>query len=97
MLRRLFWDHDFKALRWEQDRDLIIARILASGNWSSVKWLRERLGNEALRGWLEQRRGAGLSPRHLRFWEVILELPRRRVNTWLAAPGRAVWDRRRSP
>jgi len=43
------------------------------------------------------RHGAGLSPHQLRFWELIWNLPRRHLNTWLAAPGRAVWDRRHHP
>jgi hypothetical protein len=30
-LRPLFWEYDCKALTWEADRDLIIARVLASG------------------------------------------------------------------
>jgi len=97
MLRPLFWDHDFDVLNWKQDRDLIVARVLASGSWNVVRWLRRRLGDEALREWLQQRRGAGLSPRQLRFWELILELPHRQVNAWLAAPERTVWDRRRQP
>jgi hypothetical protein len=94
-LRPFFWDHDFARLRWEADRDLIVGRVLAVGDWDAVQWLRRRLGTAALREWLERRRGAGLSPRQLRFWETILGLPRRQVDAWLAQPGRQAWDRRR--
>jgi hypothetical protein len=94
-LRPFFWDHDFGRLRWERDVDLITGRLLADGDWEAVCWLRRRLGDAALRAWLERRQGAGLSPRQLRFWELILHLPRRTVSRWLAAPGRQVWDRRR--
>jgi hypothetical protein len=52
------------------------------------------LPDEELRQWLQRRRGAGLSSRHLRFWELILELPRREVNAWLAQPGRQAWEGR---
>jgi hypothetical protein len=93
-LRPLFWDHDFARLSWEADRDLIIHRVLAAGDWEAVRWLRRRLPRIALRDWLERRDGAGLSARQLRFWEVILELPRRQVNAWLADPARQVWDGR---
>ncbi len=47
-----------------------------------------------LRAWLVQRRGAELSSKHLRFWELILNLPRRQVNAWLADPQQRIWDER---
>jgi hypothetical protein len=94
-LRTLFWDHDFARLTWESDRDLIVGRVLASGDWDAVQWLRRQLGTPALRDWLTRRRGAGLSPRQLRFWQVILGLPRDVVDAWLADLGRQPWQRRR--
>jgi hypothetical protein len=96
-LRPLFWDHDFARLRWETDRDLIVGRILAAGDWAAVRWLVRRLGKAAVRDWLVRRRGAGLTPRQLRFWETILPLPHRQVSAWLAQPGRQTWDRRCHP
>ena len=93
-LRPYFWDYAFARLSWHADRDLIIGRILAVGDWDSLRWLRRRLPDAELRNWLEQRRGAGLSNRQLRFWELILELPRRKVNAWLAKPGRQIWEGR---
>lgn len=95
ILRSLFWDQDYQKLTWERDADLITARVLASGGWHAVMWLREQMGDQALRQWLVRRQGAGLSPAQLRFWELVLELPHRQVNGWLAAPGRAIWDQRR--
>jgi hypothetical protein len=94
MLRALFWDYDFKALTWENDRNLIIARVLASGGWDAVTWLRSHLGDRALRDWIERRQGRGLSPQQLRFWELILGLPHRQVNAWLATEGRKIWEKR---
>src|SRR5437899_2568033 len=93
-LRPFFWDHDFGRLTWTADRDLIIGRILAVGDWNSLRWLRRRLPDAALRTWLQNRRGAELSSRHLRFWELILGLPHRQVNEWLADPQRRIWDER---
>ena len=97
MLRPLFWDYDFETLIWERDRDLVTARILALGTWEAVTWLRSRLGDRALRDWIERRQGRGLSPQQLRFWELILGLPHRQVNAWLAAQGRQIWDKRTHP
>jgi hypothetical protein len=93
-LRRFFWDYDSARLSWKTDRDLIISRILAVGNWDSLRWLRRRFPDEELRDWLIRRRGAGLSNRHLRFWELMLNIPHRTVNTWLADPARQIWENR---
>jgi hypothetical protein len=97
LLQPLFWDYDFKTLTWEDDRDLIIARVLASGTWEAITWLRACLGDQALRAWIERRCGRGLSPRQLRFWELMLDLPHREVNAWLQAEGRKIWDQRVNP
>ena len=93
-LRPLFWDHNFDRLIWEKDRDLIISRILSHGDWQALEWLRSRVDSAGLGEWLLNRRGAGLSSRQLRFWELILELPHRQVNEWLKDKGRMVWERR---
>lgn len=94
LLRRFFWDYDFGRLSWKADRDLIIGRILAVGDWQSLRWLRRRVSDDELRSWLIRRRGAGLSNRHLRFFELILRIPHRTVNAWLAEPGRQAWEGR---
>jgi hypothetical protein len=93
-LKPLFWDYTFRTLTWEADRDLIITRVLASGSWDAVKWLRSQVSDAELRQWIVARRGRGLSPRQLRFWELILGLPRRQMNAWLAEEGRQIWHER---
>ncbi len=93
----LFWDYDVSALVWERHRDLIIQRVLASGTWEAVTWLRGRLGDDALRSWLLQHEGRGLSRRQLRFWQLILELPAPQVDAWLAEPARQIWEGRVQP
>jgi hypothetical protein len=93
-IRSLFWDLDPRELRWERDQEQIIGRVLASGSWDAVTWLRKRAGDDAVREWIERHQGRGLSPRQLRFWELILDLPHRRVDEWLRSERRQVWDRR---
>lgn len=93
-LRPLFWEHDFSKLRWDADRDLIINRILTAGDWESIKWLMGSLGRPALRAWIEQRRGRGLDPPQLRFWELVLGLSHRKVSEWIEASD-PVWAGRR--
>ena len=93
-LRPLFWDCDFERLRWEEHRDFIIGRVLISGDWNTIGWLRRRIGDEGLRSWICRHRGRGLSPQQLRFWELILELNKADVDHWLAAQKANPWTRR---
>ena len=93
-MKPFFWDYPFRRLRIDKDRDLVIARLLDQGDWEAVKWLRTRLPDRDLKSWLLSHRGAGLSPRKLRFWELVLGLPEREVNDWLRSKNRLVWDQR---
>ena len=93
-MKNFFWDYPFRRLRIDKDRDLVISRLLDQGDWEAVQWLRTRLSDRDLKNWLLSRRGAGLSARKLRFWELVLELPEREVNDWLRSKTRQVWDQR---
>src|SRR5262245_59157894 len=86
-LRPLFCDYRFDSLSWEQDADLITGRVLAAGEWDAITWLWRRLTDEKLREWLIANEGGDLNPAQLRFWEIVLDLPRRQVNDWLKRPG----------
>jgi hypothetical protein len=35
--------------------------------------------------WLRERRGRGLDPRQMRYWQVILDLPAQEVDQWIEA------------
>jgi hypothetical protein len=93
-LGEIFWDYDFKLLSLEEDRNLVIGRVLAEGNLEAIRWLRAAIGNDALREWIMEREGRGLTPQQIRFWELILHLPHRQVNAWLRSEGRQIWDKR---
>lgn len=93
-LKSLFWDVDLKTLSWEQHRDFVIRRILVSGTLSHFRWLRAKIGDDALAAWIIEHNGRGLSPRQLRYWEVILDLPRVMVDHWVEASKATVWGQR---
>jgi hypothetical protein len=93
-LRRLFWDHDAAKLSWRRDRDLILARVLGQGGWREAQALRARLGDAAIREWLLRRRGRGLSPSRIRFWELILGIAHREADAWVRAARRSPWHDR---
>ncbi|MBI2501795.1 MAG: hypothetical protein HYW07_00985, partial [Candidatus Latescibacteria bacterium] len=42
-LKPLFWDYDFRGLSWPADQDLVTSRILASGDWQAITWLRRQV------------------------------------------------------
>jgi len=94
-LHHLFWDYDAAALDWPSDREFVISRILASGDWESIKWLMNRVKTDELRCFIVKRHGRGLESRQLRFWELILDIPRAEVNRWLRAMAGNPWHGRR--
>lgn len=95
-VQSLFWEYRPGGLDWTSDRDLIIRRVLAEGNWEAITWLRKRLGPASLRRWIEARSGDILSPRQLRFWELVLDLPSDRVDEWIEARRTSIWANRTS-
>ena len=84
-LRTFFWDYPFARLSITKDRDLIIRRLLSRGLWDAVCWVRRQIGDQTLREWLIAHKGRGLTPRQLRFWGVIYDLPARQINSWVRA------------
>jgi len=93
-LQRYFWDYSFKDLSWSKDRDLIIRRLLTDGSWESIRWLRKRIGDDGLRTWLIAHQARGLSPRQIRFWSLILVLPKLQVETWTQTARSSPWSQR---
>lgn len=93
-LRGYFWDYDAERLTWNGSRHTIVLRLLQSGGMDAVRWLREQLSDEEIREFLVRRRGRGLSPRRLRFWGLVLDIPRRQVDEWITAARANPWHRR---
>lgn len=96
-VRALLWEYDTDAFDWTEVRDLVIKRVLSAGRWDDVRWLRDRIGDEALRTWIEDHEGGDLSPRQLRFWELVLGLRSDRVDDWVRCRRDSIWGRRTLP
>jgi hypothetical protein len=90
----LLWDVPADAVSWDEHRDFVIGRVLARGKLSQIKRLRQRVGDDALRGYIARTRGRAVDSRRLRFFETILELPVDQVDAWLSDPARRIWDER---
>jgi hypothetical protein len=93
-LRGYFWDYDAGRLSWEGSRHTIVLRLLQSGGMDAVRWLRESVSDVGIREFLVRRRGRGISPRRLRFWGLLLGIPRSQVDGWIAAARTNPWHRR---
>jgi hypothetical protein len=89
-----FWDYDFGKLGWPDDGGLIISRILSSGDWRAISWVRKQMGDEPLRDWIASCKGRGLDRRQLRFWELVLDIDHKIVNTWIKEREGLVWEER---
>ena len=90
----LFWDCRRGSVTWDSHRDSVIERVLGEGDLEAMRWIRREVGDAALGSWIREHRGRRLSPRRIRYWQVILELPEIEVAEWLKDPARAIWDRR---
>ena len=93
-LESYFWDYSFKDISWMKDRDLIIRRLLTDGSWASIQWLRKQISDEGLRRWLITHQARGLSPRQIRFWSLVLALPKLQVETWTQTARSSPWSKR---
>lgn len=93
-LRDLFWEYSKSTLSWPEDSDLITRKILEAGNWEMLKWLLSTAGRDSLRDWLLKRRGAGLDPKRLRFWQNVLGLPEQEVDSWIKENSLNPWQNR---
>jgi hypothetical protein len=96
-LQPFFWDVDFDSLDWQSDQNFIARRILTSGSWKAVSWLRSTWGDQARRSWLKAHQGSRLTPRQLRFWELLLDLPAQDVEQWIESARNNPWGRRIQP
>ena len=56
--------------------------------------MRRQIGDQTLREWLIAHKGKGLTPRQLRYWGVVYDLPVRQVNSWVRAAQDGVWGNR---
>ena len=93
-VRSLFWEYGDRELSLDYDRDFVSGRILSAGDWSSIQWLRQQIGDSAIADYLDRTAARLLSPRQIRLWQVLLDLPEDIVARWLAKDARRLWDRR---
>ena len=82
-LRRLFWDLDPASISPSAHRAFIVQRVLCAGGLGALNWLRSWVSDDELRRHLQTRQGREISPRRLRYFELILGLPNPEVTAWI--------------
>lgn len=93
-LKELFWDYDAEQLSWEQSRHAIVLRLLERGGMQAIGWLRRHMRDEEIREFIARRRGRGISPPRLRYWGLLLDIPRQDVDVWIEAARQNPWQTR---
>jgi hypothetical protein len=93
-LKGYFWDYEVDRLSWEGNRHTIVFRLLEKGGMDAVRWLRQHLRDEEIREFIVRRRGRGISPRRLRFWGLLVDIPRPEVDEWIETARRNPWQNR---
>ncbi|MGH7458900.1 MAG: DUF6922 domain-containing protein [Longimicrobiaceae bacterium] len=93
-LRGYFWDYDADRLSWDGSRNTIVKRLLQSGGMDAVAWLRAQMSDDEIRDFIVRRRGRGMEPRRLRFWSLVVGIPRVQVDGWIAVARSNPWNRR---
>ncbi len=88
-LKGYFWQYEFDALSLEDDGELIIAQLLAAGGPDAIAWLREAVGDPAIRRHLRRTRGRGLSYGQLAHW-----IDRRTYDAWVKQRPPSLWEKR---
>lgn len=81
-------------MSWPENRYTIIFRLLEKAGFHAVRWLRENVGDDGIRDFIIQRRGRGIDPEWLRYWEPIVGLPHEQVEEWIATAMKSPWYNR---
>jgi hypothetical protein len=93
-LRRYFWEYAAEDLDWERNKHTFVLRLLQSGGMDAVTWLRSRMNDDEIRDFIVRRQGRGVDPRRLRFWGLVLGLPRSVVDQWITTARTNPWNQR---
>lgn len=93
-LRQYFWEYDPERLSLDEERHIVLLRLLQPGGMDAVQWLRANVSDDELREMLVRRRGRGVDARRLRFWALVLDLPDSQIDEWIVAERSNPWNRR---
>jgi hypothetical protein len=84
-LHGYFWEYPAGRVRPDADGEIVMLRLMESGDQDAIRWLRAEYGDPSLAEFMTRRRARGLSEKRIRYWALLLRLPRQAVDAWLAA------------
>ena len=70
-LERFFWEYQADRLDVDEHGDLIMARLMARGDWQAMTWLRDKKQKKKRRAFLLKRGWKLLTPRDLNYWALV--------------------------
>ena len=68
------WSYDIKQIDLQEDKKLIITRVLNYGVWKDVKWLYSVYSEDDIKKVVSNPRRGLWFPKVLNFWETVLEI-----------------------
>ena len=71
--RRWFWDIEFTGDELRTHPFFAVERVLQHADWSDIRWLRERIGNEFVSEVI--RKSRRVSRRTATLWALLLDIP----------------------
>ena len=71
---RLLWDVEPSEIDFDRDRALIFERVMTSGTWQAMQWLRERYRRDVLAEFVAIHGRQRLSPRDLAYWSLVTDV-----------------------
>jgi len=92
-LKHLFWEYEFKSLNSSEDEYLIIKKVLSYGTIEDIRDLVNIFGKRKIKQFLLDIKGKGIDKRRLRFYQLIFDLPKKKVDSWIKDPLREIWNR----
>jgi hypothetical protein len=95
-LYRFFWEYDQQVIDIHKHCELIMARIMARGNWQSMIWLREKYSVKKISNFLFRKGWKVLPPRELNYWALVggVSDRKRKELLWKARKTNPIWRNR---
>lgn len=87
-VRDLLWEYRIEDRVEPQWEDAVLERVMQRGGWSEMRWLLRAFGHARLRDFLSRRGHRVLTPRELRYWAFIADVPGDEQDAWVAAARR---------
>ncbi len=84
-LKWMLPEYDFREIRLDSHREVIIERVLERGNWEQLRWLFGIYGEKIVVDWVKNHGFRLLSKRSFALWCVVLGIKEFKAPDWAVA------------